>query len=142
MTKLYFPDVNVWFALAVADHPHHASARAWWKGSAPSRVGFCRATQMGLLRILTTASAMGGSPLTNESAWRVYDGFAEDARVVGLVELPPIDELFRRFSRRRLASPKIWADCYLAAHASANHATLVTFDRAFRGKDVERLLLE
>ena len=65
MTKRSFPDINVWFALAVADHPHHSAAIGWWN-AATAAAGFCRLTQIGLLRLLTTAAVMGGRPLTNE----------------------------------------------------------------------------
>jgi predicted nucleic acid-binding protein len=70
MTKRSFPDVNVWFALAIADHHHHRAALAWWSEET-SLAGFSRVTQIGLLGLLTTASAMGGKPLTNAEAWRV-----------------------------------------------------------------------
>ena len=94
MTKRSFPDVNVWFALAVADHPHHRPALAWWNEES-SLAGFSRLTQLGLLRLLTTGSAMGGQPLTNEEAWRVYDGFLSDSRVRVFPELPALEDLFR-----------------------------------------------
>ena len=54
MTKRSFPDVNVWFALAVADHPHHRPALAWWNEES-ALAGFSRLTQLGLRRLLTTA---------------------------------------------------------------------------------------
>lgn len=140
MTKRSFPDVNVWFALAVADHPHHRSAVAWWNEES-SLTGFCRLTQVGLLRLLTTASAMGGQPLTNEEAWRVYDGFLSDSRVRVFPELPALEDVFRSLSKVRQASPKIWVDAYLVAHAAANGAILVTFDRSFARYDVKSRIL-
>ena len=94
MTKRSFPDVNVWFALAVADHPHHPPALAWWNEES-SLAGFSRLTQLGLLRLLTTAAAMGGQPLTNEEAWRVYAGFLSDSRVRLFPELAALEDLFR-----------------------------------------------
>ena len=124
MTKRSFPDVNVWFALAVADHPHHRPALAWWNEES-SLAGFSRLTQIGLLRLLTTSAAMGGLPLTNEEARDVYDGFLADDRVRMFPELATLDDLFRSFSSLRQASPKVWVDAYLAAHASANNAVLV-----------------
>jgi toxin-antitoxin system PIN domain toxin len=138
--KRSFPDVNVWFALAVADHPHHNAAMAWWNQES-SLVGFSRLTQVGLLRLLTTASAMGGDPLTNKVAWRVYDGFLADSRVRVFPELPALDGLFRSFSTVRQASPKIWVDAYLAAHAMASQATLVTFDQAFAKYEIDCRIL-
>jgi len=140
MTKRSFPDVNVWFALAVADHPHHRAALAWWSEES-SLAGFSRLTQLGLLRLLTTASAMGGLPLTNEEAWDVYDGFLADSRVRVFSELPRLDELFRFYSGVSQPSPKLWVDAYLAAHAAANEATLVTFDQAFTRYGIECRIL-
>jgi toxin-antitoxin system PIN domain toxin len=113
----------------VADHPQHAAARAWWAQDL-SMVGFARVTQLGLLRLLTTAAAMGGLPLTNAEAWRVYDRFLEDERVWMFPEPPDLEDLFRSFSALGQSSPKLWVEAYLAAHASANAATLVTFDQA------------
>ena len=130
MTKRSFPDINVWLALAVADHPHHQPALAWWNEES-SLAGFSRLTQLGLLRLLTTAAAMGSQPLTNDAAWRVYDGFLADSRVRLFPELPALEDLFRSYSNLRQASPKLWVDAYLAAHAAANEAVLVTFDQAF-----------
>jgi toxin-antitoxin system PIN domain toxin len=140
MMKRCFPDVNVWFALAVADHPHHRAALAWWNEDA-SLAGFSRLTQLGLVRLLTTASAMGGSPLTNEEAWGVYDGFLSDDRVQVFPELTAFDDLFRSLSSVQQACPKIWVDTYLAAHAAANEAMLVTFDQAFTNYGVECRIL-
>ena len=78
--KRYLADVNVWFALAVEEHRHHRQARAWWDET-PGLFGFVRTTQLGLLRLLTSAGPMGGQPLTNQQAWAVYDGFLSDDRV-------------------------------------------------------------
>jgi predicted nucleic acid-binding protein len=93
MTKRSFPDVNVWFALAVADHPFHRLALSWWNEES-SFAGFCRLTQ-----------------------------------------------LFRSQSNLRRASPKVWVNAYLAAHAAANEAMLVTFDQAFTNYGIECLIL-
>ena len=106
MTKRSFPDVNVWFALAVADHPQHPPALAWWNEES-SLAGFSRLTQLGLLRLLTTAAAMGGQPLSNDAAWRVYDGFLSDSRVRLFPELPALEDLFRSYSDLRQAAPKL-----------------------------------
>lgn len=140
MTKRSFPDVNVWFALALADHPHHRAAAAWWNQDS-SIVGFSRLTQLGLLRLLTTESAMGGRPLTNEEGWNVYDAFIADHRVRVFAELPALEERFRFFSGRTTTSPKLWVDAYLAAHATANGAILVTFDQAFASYGIQCRIL-
>jgi uncharacterized protein len=140
MTKRSFPDVNVWFALAVGDHPHHCQALEWWNEES-SLTGFSRLTQLGLLRLLTTASAMGGRPLNNSEAWRVYEGFLADSRVRLFPELPALDDLFRKFAGTRHASPKVWTDAYLAAFAASNDATLITFDGSFTSYKVDCRIL-
>lgn len=84
--KRYLADVNVWFALAVEEHQHHASARQWWEET-PGVFGFVRVTQLGLLGLLTSPGPMRGRPLTNEEAWMVWDGFLFDERVRVFPEL-------------------------------------------------------
>jgi uncharacterized protein len=84
---------------------------------------------------------MGGFPLNNKEAWAVYDGFLADSRVRVFPELSALDDLFRSFSGVRQSSPKVWVDAYLAAHAAANEAMLVTFDQAFTGYGIECRIL-
>jgi uncharacterized protein len=54
------PDINVWLALVLPDHVHRERALTWWERQADS-IAFCRFTQLGLLRLLTTASVMKGN---------------------------------------------------------------------------------
>lgn len=84
---------------------------------------------------------MGGSPLTNRKAWAVYDAFLADSRVRVFTELPDLDALFRTFSSLGMVSPKVWVDAYVAAHAAANEAMLITFDQAFANYGIECLIL-
>lgn len=140
--KRTLPDVNVWLALAVQEHVHHRTAVAWWEENDSDRIGFCRLTQLGLLRLLTTPSAMQGKPRTNSEAWSIYDTFFEDSRVRMLPESAGMDVLFRNHSDFPRSSSKVWSDGYLAAHAAASHARLVTFDQAFTHYRIECLILE
>ena len=58
-------DVNVWLAPLVAEHPHHDAATRWWREDvlpASENVAFCRLTQLGLLRLLSSKRVMGRSP--------------------------------------------------------------------------------
>lgn len=133
----YLLDVNVWFALEVGTHPHHERVRAWLDGlNEPSRFFFCRATQQGLLRLLTTASVMalyGEPPCKNTEAWQIYDATVRDKRVAFYSGEPDrVDDQWRLFAGRPSASPKLWMDAYLAAFALAGGLTLVTTDSAFR----------
>lgn len=127
--KRYLADVNVWFALAVEEHQHHAHARQWWEDTT-GVLGFVRVTQLGLLRLLTSSGPMRGRPLTNQEAWAVWDQFLSDERVRVFPELPALDDQFRAFSSSPQPSPKVWVDAYLAASAAANDAVLVSFDQA------------
>jgi predicted nucleic acid-binding protein len=65
-TKSYlFPDVNVWVALTHAGHVHHFVTRDWFADlNADARFGFCRFTQLGLLRLLTAEAVMGDEVLS------------------------------------------------------------------------------
>ena len=139
--KRYLPDVNVWFALAVEEHQHHARAQQWWKEMA-GIVGFLTLTKLGFLRLLTTAAAMNGKPLTNDAAWDVYTRLEQDPRTRFFPHPLSAEEKWREFSGAATPAPKIWTDAYLAAAAAANEATLVTFDQAMARYPVDCLILE
>jgi uncharacterized protein len=136
--SLAFPDVNVWLALSI-EHVHQDAALEWWNQHSGA-IGFCRFTQLGLLRLLTTSSVMAAKPLTMLEAWKTYDRFLSDERVEFVVESPAIDPVFRTFSSRGTASPKLWADAYLLAFAAEAGGVLVTFDRVVAGR-AERVVL-
>lgn len=75
---IYLPDVNVWIALAIAEHVHHKPAQGWFDSS-EGGVVFCRVTQMGLLRILTNQHALGTDALTPAHAWAHSTPFSATA---------------------------------------------------------------
>ena len=134
-TSFLFPDINVWVALTHGRHVHHQVARDWFESlEGNERFCFCRFTQLGLLRLLTAEAVMGDEVLHQVEAWSVYDRWLGDDRVQFIDEPPGIELRFRARTRSRQAATKAWADAYLAAFAEASQVTLVTFDRAFRGK--------
>ncbi len=139
MSSLNFPDVNVWLALATIEHVHAALARHWWKEE-QGRIGFSRFTQLGFLRLMTTAAAMDDKPLTIAEAWRVYDRFWSDDRLVFIAEPSEVEPRFRHYASASKASPKVWADAWLLAFAEAASGTLVTFDRALAARGARCLL--
>jgi toxin-antitoxin system PIN domain toxin len=139
MTSLSFPDVNVWLALAAPEHVHAAIAKRWWEHETGS-IAFSRMTQLGLLRLTTTAAAMDGKPLKIAQAWRVYDRFYEDDRVIFTTEPPEVERTFRDRAAGKLASPKLWMDAWLLAFAQASEGVLVTFDKALRPRGAHCLL--
>jgi hypothetical protein len=137
-----FPDINVWLALLMADHIHRRAALDWWDNGEADSIAFCRITQLGVLRLLTTPAAMNGKPLTMNAAWKAHDRLYQDARVVFLAEPASLEEPLRRLASGGAASPNLWADAYLTAFASRSGATLVTCDRALASRSDDSLLLE
>lgn len=141
-TSFLFPDINVWVALTHGAHVHHQVARDWFDSlPAGVRFCFCRFTQLGFLRLLTAEAVMGAEVMSQREAWAVYDRWREDDRVRLLEEPLDLEARFRARTRLRHAAPKAWADAYLAAFAEASQLTLVTFDRAFRGRVKPLILL-
>jgi toxin-antitoxin system PIN domain toxin len=139
MKSLSFPDFNVWLALASSEHEHRALAIRWWERE-NGLIAFSRFTQLGLLRLVTTAAVMDGKPLTMAAAWRVYDRLYEDDRVTFLAEPAGIEKRLREKAATRTASPKIWADAWLLAFAEAAEGVLVTFDQALASRGAHCLL--
>ncbi len=134
-TSSVFPDVNVWLALSSPDHEHFQSAWNWYKSLPESAVLlFCRHTQLGLLRLLTTRAAMGPGTLTQAQAWRAYDRWIDAGGAEYAEESAGLGAAFRANTRKAEASPKEWADAYLAAFSITFDSRLVTFDRALAGK--------
>lgn len=134
---IYLCDVNVWLALTLSGHFHARAARAWFDAvTEPRSVSFCRSTQQRFMRLLTTpavAAQYDMAALSNQEAWAIYEALLGDERVTAVAEEPPgLEALWRTFSARPAASPKLWMDAYLAAFAVAGGYTLVTTDLAFR----------
>jgi uncharacterized protein len=138
-----FPDVNVWLALTWDGHEHHGVARRWFQGlEGADRIGFCRFSQISLLRLLTTRAIMKDDTMTQVEAWSAYDRWLDDDRVVFLGEPPNLEIRFRMMSQPSHPDSKLWADAYLAAFASAEGMQIVTFDRALVGRVENSVLLE
>jgi len=141
--KSYFPDVNVWIALAYEGHQHHASATAWFVRLNGDAVYFCRLTQLGLLRLLTHPSVMQEDVRTQTEAWQAYDAFLQDERVSFQTEVEPqqIESAFRRLTSSSRPFTPQWPDAYLAAFAQVAGFTLVTFDRGLHRMAARNTLL-
>lgn len=115
---------------------HHIAASHWFGSLTEStRLFFCRFTQIGLLRLLSSEPVMGPDDVMNQpAAWAAYDRWLEDGRVTFLEEPADLEASFRLLTRRQHPAPKDWADSYLAAFASVAHLTVVTFDGALQAK--------
>lgn len=83
---------------------------------------------------------MDGKPLTIDEAWRVYDRFYDDDRVTFVPEPSDVEKRFRERAVGRAASPKLWADAWMLAMASAAGGVLVTFDQALATRGAHCLL--
>jgi uncharacterized protein len=129
------PDVNIWLACALSGHTHHQAARSWLDDQRTRAcILFCRATQQGLVRLLTTPAVLSGyglPPLTNRQAWSVFEQFMADDRFTFAVEPVGIEALWKDFALRESPSPKLWMDAWLAAFAVCSGFQLVTIDKAF-----------
>lgn len=129
-------DTNVWLALALSGHVHHAVAREWLDSiEEPDTIHFCRATQQSFVRLLTNRTVLGAygrPPLTNEEAWAAYAALLGDDRIV-LADYEPegIEAQWKAFAVRGSAAPKVWMDAYLAAFALTSGFELVTLDADF-----------
>jgi hypothetical protein len=142
MNSPLFPDVNVWVALNSEVHTHHATAKQWYEAIPPSaNLVFCRQTQLGLFRILTTAAVMGQEVLTQLQCWRIYDQWLSTGQVAWVDEPRGLEAGLRELTAGATSSPKTWMDAYRAAFSEAGGLTLVTFDRALAGKVKGAVLL-
>jgi len=141
-TRSCFPDINVWLAVVVERHICNDAASRWWNHDKSEAIGFCRFTQLGLLRHLTNAGTMKGRPLTNRQAWAVFETLATDTRVCFFPEWPAMDGLLKTYADVSQAATNLWGDAYLAAYAAVNDATLVSFDKGFAKFPVKTLILE
>ena len=136
-------DANVWLALAVDAHLHHATAKAWFDGQAVESCSFCRITQMALLRHLTNSKIMGVANVQSQKqAWQTFDALAADPRVVYLDEPHDLTAVFKQLTHSQFPAHKQWTDGYLAAFTQCHALELVTFDadfRSFTGQNVRVL---
>ena len=143
MTSLAFPDINVWLALTLRAHDHHQVAWKWYRSLRPSEdLAFCRFTQLGLLRLLTTESVAKHEILNQRQAWEAYDRWIERGGGVFQEEPLGLEIEFRSFADKSIPAPKEWADSYLAAFAAAGSMELVTFDRALSLRAKRSILLK
>ena len=125
------PDVNVWLALSVQDHPHHVRATTYWRGEGAAERLFCRTTWLALPRLLSDRRVLGGRALDGPSAWGILQQWEAQPRVAFRDELAGTEELLRGWSGSLDLRGGDWTDAYLAALAIAGDLRLVTFDRGF-----------
>ena len=141
------PDLNVWLALVVVEHPHHASARRYWDDT---RLGtdvvspfawFCRSTMLGLVRLLSQPKLMGDAALTLGDAHALYRQLRHSS---GVGFVPDSELADGRLAERLGLTPalpaRLWTDAWLAATADAAGLRLVSFDADFERLAPARML--
>jgi toxin-antitoxin system PIN domain toxin len=126
---IYLADVNVWLAWTYPAHQHHSAAERWLADSTGDQIAFCRTTQNGLLRLLTSSRVMGADVFTAEDAWDVYDDFFKTGKVRFAEEPPGLERAWRQATQPPQTGPNFWTDAYLAAFAITAGYTVVTFDQ-------------
>lgn len=141
MASLIFPDINVWLAILLADHVHREAVKGWWTHDQSETIAFVRFTQLGVLRLLTTAAVMNGLPLGMAQAWAAYDRLFADDRVAFVNEPRGLESHFRQHTQHTESSSKLWADAWLLAFAEHSGGAIVTFDKALAKRSVRNILL-
>lgn len=143
------PDINVWLALAVQEHPHHAAAQRYWEGvqldmhstpnTAPQKIYFCRTTMLGLVRLLCQPKVVGEGALALPAAWAVYQSFRALPIIDLLADPADCDTVIQTLlSAQGVLPARLWTDAYLAALAHSSGMRLVTFDRDFERFNLPR----
>lgn len=133
------PDVNVWLALAIQEHPHHEAAASYWTSHAGEARFFCRVSAMSLVRLLAHPRLMADKPLTPAKAWVLYRKFAALPGVAMLAEPEGLDADLHALIEPKLPA-RLFTDAYFAALAGKAQVRLVTFDRDFERFDRLALL--
>lgn len=140
-STIFLPDVNVWLALASRRHIHSEFCSRWFKTVESGAVVFCRISQMGLLRLLTTEAAMGSDVLSSRDAWRAYGVMLTDERIAFAYEPTEMEGEWKKLTAHSRPTPKLFTDAYLAAFARSGGMRLVTLDRAVLSIASEALVL-
>ena len=150
------PDINVWLALAVQEHPHHQAALRYWAevqaeigrqgadtygGGAGPCLWFCRVTMLGLVRLLCQHKVVGPGALDTLAAWTLYAQYRALPHIGLLPEPENCDDALRALVGSGPLPPRLWADAYLAALSVSAGLRLVTFDRDFERFGLERCLI-
>lgn len=125
------PDVNVWLALSLPDHPHHPRAQRYWFDESGDQMVFCRITALAYVRLSTQPKVMDGEPLTVASAWQAYRAYRELPEVTLADEPHGCESQLEVWATQSLFGARLWTDAYLAAFAMVGAFRLVTFDHDF-----------
>lgn len=127
----FLPDVNVLFPLLVSRHAHRNKALKWFDEINAGEATLCRLTRLGVLRLLCTPQVMGPDVLQPKDAVEALEVLDADERITFLQEPEGVDSILKLLVIKRVTTPNLWTDAYLAAFAKVAKLQLVTFDRGF-----------
>jgi uncharacterized protein len=131
------PDINIWLALAVEEHPHHHAAKDYWNdcqeraGKAARKLWFCRTTMLGFVRLLAQPKVMGPGALSLAKAYGLYWQWLDHEQIDLLVEPNTCDAHLTALLAATTYAPRLWTDLYLGAVSEASGLRLVSFDTDF-----------
>jgi toxin-antitoxin system PIN domain toxin len=131
----HLPDVNIWIALSIPAHTHHRKALEWFEQDTGNMLYFCRYTQQGSLRLMTTKAVtalFGQPPLSNRAALRAMSDLLDHERISFADEPASLFPKWAHYADVATPSPKLWMDAYLAAFARTGGFSVVTTDKAFK----------
>jgi uncharacterized protein len=140
------PDLNVWLALAVQEHPHHLIAREYWEtvqnAPPPERnLWFCRVTMLGVVRLLCQPKVVGKGALNPSNAFALYQRFRSVPGVGLLPDPANCENTLLTMLGDQVLPARQWTDAYLAALAQSSGARLVSFDNDFLRFRLARCLI-
>ena len=142
MTSSIFPDVNVWLALSYPGHVHHQVASTWFASLEEATLFvFCRQTQLGFFRMMTTEAVMGKDVRTQQQCWAIYDKWIDAGKAIVAAEPSGLGQALRLRCCLDLPAPKTWTDAYLAVFAEEAGLMLATFDHTLASKAKGAVLL-
>ncbi len=126
-------DVNVLVALVHDAHEHSRAANRWLgrvrrRGS----ILVCRVSQLGFLRLITSARIFGKHALAPHEAWAAYDTMVCDDRFAEIEEPDGLSTSWRELCATLQPGAVAGTDVYLAAFALVAKLEIVTLDRGFR----------
>ena len=138
------PDINVWLALLIEEHPHHAVAHRYWNENEAGRLRmFCRTTMLGVVRLLCQRKLMGAAVLNLPQAWSTYRSLRGAVDVGFQSDRESADTLLASWlgTVDKPLPAKLWTDAWLAALAESSGLRLVSFDRDIKRFPLTRSLL-
>ena len=124
-------DANVWVALSVESHAHHARALQYVQHESATDLAFCRLTELALLRLLSNPQVFGSRAIDGSGAWAALKTLFASPRVTRLDEPAAIDEVLGAWASDLDVRGTHWTDAYLAAFATASGCRLISFDTDF-----------